>query len=196
MKRYMVLVICVVAILFVPLMTSCGGSATKTEEPAEGSTAQSQDDPESAGIRWDTLEWHTAKVNTLGAANVNVSFGFPEDFGGYEETATDQSYVSYGSSTRYGSVEGMYSIVANYFRNSEGPTEESFRAMQGTISEVEINGQKVILNKQQSEETGYYYYGYFVDFHDSVNSRVVIVLTDQEENSGFRSQFERRLWWA
>ena len=182
----------------------CGSGKKESRNESETKTAdlpEKTDAPESTGsdvvrINWDDLTWHEATVNTLGSLKAHASFVFPEDFGGYEEAKSDATFVTYGSSAAYGGPEGLYSITASYYKNDAGPSEEEIRAMDGTVYDVEINGQPLVVNTAYSEAQNKYVFTYFAAFHDDENSRIVFIVTDAEEFGGFRRMFERKVWWV
>ncbi|MBR4769202.1 MAG: hypothetical protein IK088_09540 [Lachnospiraceae bacterium] len=206
MKKFTLFAIAAVLMLSVITSSACfgGNSGTDRTGSDKSSTSNATEDTEkesasqsdTSKINWDTLTWHTADVDTLGSGSVSVSFAFPEDFGGYQSSEADMSFITYGSSTRYGEKEGLYSITAQYFRGDSGPGEEEIRSLEGTCYEVEINGKTVLVSKYANEGLNKYVFTYFASFNDSVNSRVVFSLTDTEPFGGFRAMFERKLWWV
>ena len=202
MKRSVMLMIAVLLVLAAVSTAACSksktestapaGNGTGTEKAGEKTSSSGSDEKEN---RWDSLNWYTAEVDTLGNSAVHVTFAFPENFGGYQETAADESYISYGSSTEYGEKEGLYRIIVSYYRNENGPTTELFPNLEGTHYETEINGKQLLADKSFNEEQQYYMYTYLADFGGPEKARVVIIIIDQEESGGFRAAFERRLQW-
>lgn len=177
--------------------TGAAGASSSAQELSETKETAAQ---EPASVDFAQYEWVQGELDCYNHDDNYVSFAYPSSFSVRQTNESGTQSVTYSSGADLG--EGKYYILVEFIQLGHGPNYDSLNgSIEGGFQERELAGKtlyfgevsesyKASVGQSDSKD---HVFQYLLEYGDGLESRIWIMVVDQEEDGSFRKTFEESL---